>query len=152
MLAAVCWAVVACSAPRQRESASHALPAGPTQDSRLLGHWVLEVSPEPDMPTPRFRMGLRIDSAVGDRVFGAPTPYLVGNVGIDPTTFPAFDGRVHDDGSVLLRIGHEDPQMHGLMLAGRTRGDTIPLELFVIGPGTANGRGRTWYLVRPPEP
>ena len=152
MLATLCWAVVACGAPQQREPASHALPAGPTQDSRLLGDWVLEVSPEPDMPTPRLRMGLRIDSTVGDRVFGALTHYLAGDVGREPSTFPAFDGQVHDDGSVLLRIGHENPRMLGFVLAGRIAEGTIPLELFVIGPDTASGRGQTWYLVRPPEP
>jgi hypothetical protein len=152
LLAALCCAVASCSGPQQREAVSHALPAGSMQDWRLVGHWVLEVSPDPDMPTPRLRMELRIDSTVGDRVFGALTHYLAGDVGIDPSTFPVFEGRVHDDGSVLLRIGHVDPQMHGFVLAGRTRGDTIPLELFVIGPDTASGWGQTWYLVRPPAP
>jgi hypothetical protein len=97
-------------------------------------------------------MGLRIDSTVGNRVFGALTHCLAGDVGREPSTFPVFDGRVHDDGSVLLRIGHEDPPTQGFVLAGHTRGDTIPLDLFVIGPDTASGRGQTRYLVRPPAP
>ncbi len=151
LLGTVCWALTACGTPPPRDAASRAQPVDTTQTSSPVGRWTLEVSPEPAMPTHRLLMELRIDSVTGTRVFGALTHYLAGDVGIDPSAFPKFEGRVDEQGFITLRIGHEDPAISGFVLAGRLGGDTVPLDLFVVGPDTASGRDREWRLVRQPS-
>ena len=144
------WLVAtACGTSPQRDAPSRTEPAGTVQPSPV-GRWMLEVSPEPATGTPRVRMELQLDSVRGTQVFGRLTSYVAGNVGIDPTAFPRLDGRMSDGDYVTLEIGHEDPAVSGFVLAGPLSGDTIALDLLVIGPDTTTGRSREWKLVRHP--
>ncbi len=150
----IIWlALTACGTPQPPDAGARASPSTPTQIASPAGRWALEVYPEPTVPTPRLHMELRIDSVTGTRVFGALTHYLAGDVGVDPRAFPHFDGRVDERGFITLRIGHQDPAVSGFVLAGPLSGDTIALDVFVVGPDTASGRDRKWRLVRqPPAP
>ena len=142
-------ALTACGTSPPRDAPSRTEPADAVQYS-AVGRWTLEVTPAPATGTPRIRMELTVDSVLGTQVFGRLTSYVAGNVGIDPTAFPRFDGRMSDQNYVTLEIGPDDPAAAGFVLAGPLSGDTIALDLLVIGPDTATGRSRGWRLVRRP--
>ena len=122
--------------PRQIE-AEH------TADSlRITGRWALDVYPAPEDPTTRMWLELQIDSVAGGRLFGRLTSYLAGDVGVEPSVFPRFDGEITSQGTVFIRIGHADRAVSSLAFRGTLLTDTLPLELFVVGPDTVSGGDR----------
>ncbi len=115
---------------------------------RVTGHWALDVYPAADDPTTRMWLELQIDSVADGRLFGRLTSYLAGDVGIDPSVFPRFDGEITGEGTVFIRIGHADRAVSNIAFRGTLLTDTIPLDLFVVGPDTVSGGARRWRLVR----
>jgi hypothetical protein len=117
----------------------------------VTGRWSLERSPRPEEPTAVIRLELEIDSAPGGALFGRLASYLAGDVGIEPTVFPRFGGELTDPGRITIRIGHADTTISGFVLRGSVGSDTIPLDLFVVGPDTVSNGPWSWRLVRHPE-
>jgi hypothetical protein len=133
---------------RQEPDLADARPTAVTTRPTIVGHWALDMSPEPDTPTARIWLELDIDSVSAGRLFGRLTNYLAGDVGIDPSVFPRFDGALTDDAKITIRIGHADTLISGFVLRGTVGTDTIPMDLFVVGPDTVSGGPRRWALVR----
>jgi len=127
------------------EPASRSLPGA------VVGHWVLGVSPEPEEPTARIWLELDIDSVSGGRLFGRLTSYLAGDVGIDPSVFPRFDGTITEGREVTIRIGHVDTAISGFEMRGTLARDTIALDRFAVGPDRVSDGLRRWRLVRVPR-
>jgi len=148
------WAVlgllaVGCGTrPPFAESGALAADARPDSVPSVTGRWSLRRSPPPENAMSRIRLELEIDSAPGSTLFGRLVSYLAGDVGIDPDVFPRFGGALTDDGKITIRIGHADTLISGFVLRGTLGADTIPLDLFVIGPDTVSNGAWRWSLVR----
>lgn len=138
---------------RQEPGLATTEPAVPTASVSLVGHWALDMSPAPDDPAAGIWLELDIDSVPSGRLFGRLTSYLAGDVGIDPSVFPRFDGSIANGREVTIRIGHVDTAISGFEMRGTLARDTIGLDLFVVGPDTVSDGARIWRLVRlPGEP
>ena len=133
---------------RQEPDVAVADPASGSLPGAILGHWVLGVSPEPEEPTARIWLELDIDSVSAGRLFGRLTSYLAGDVGIDPSVFPRFDGTITEGREVTIRIGHVDTAISGFEMRGTAARDTIALDLLVVGPDRVSDGVRRWRLVR----
>jgi len=146
-------AIVGCGTrppPRHESVATDTHRGQITSSARVAGRWALEMSPLPDEPTARIWLELDIDSVSAGRLFGRLASYLAGDVGIEPSVFPRFDGELTGEGEITIGIGHVDPAVSGFRLRGTVATDTIPLDLFVIGPDTVSGGTWRWRLVRRP--
>jgi hypothetical protein len=122
-----------------------ATPEQPPQDS-LPGYWVLEH--EPVTRGPGIQLELELDSVVRSVVYGRLAHYFAGDIGVDPTSFPRLTGTLTDADYLTIRIEHAEVEAAGFELAGQVAGDTIPLDLWVIGPDTIGRTGAGWRLVR----
>jgi len=148
------WAVlgllaVGCGTrPPADDSGALTADARPDSVPPVTGRWSLQRSPPPESPVSRIQLELEIDSAPGGVLFGRLTSYLAGDVGIDPSVFPRFGGALTDEGKITIRIGHADTLISGFVLRGTAGPDTIPLDLFVIGPDTVSDGPWRWSLVR----
>lgn len=145
--------MLGCSAPppaRQEPDVADAEPVSRALANAVIGHWALGVSPEPEEPTARIWLELDIDSVSAGRLFGRLTSYLAGDVGIDPSVFPRFDGTIENGNEVTIRIGHVDTAISGFEMRGTLVRDTIALDLFTVGPDAVSDGARRWTLVRRP--
>jgi len=148
------WAVLGLLAagcgtrPPADDSAALAADTQPDSVPPVTGRWSLQRSPPPENAMSHIRLELEIDSAPGGTLFGRLASYMAGDVGIDPSVFPRFGGALTPEGTVTIRIGHADTLISGFVLRGRVDIDTIPLDLFVIGPDTVSDGPWRWSLVR----
>ena len=144
LLAAMGLLAVACRSAPPSDQTVRATPRDAAAE--LPGRWRLERDPPP--PGPGIQLELELDSVVASRVYGRLASYFAGDVGGDPAAFPRFDGSVDSLNRVAFRIGHATTDGAGFVMRGTVGTDSIPLEVFVIGPDTASVPGLTWRLVR----
>jgi hypothetical protein len=91
---------------------------------------------------------VRVDSVTDARLHGHLVHYFAGDVGVDSSAFPHFDGEIRNDSVVRLVIRSAVSPTAGFHLTGVLHTDTIPLTTFVVGPDTLSGPDRYWILVR----
>ena len=124
---------------RSSDDRPHELP--------ILGHWTLETIP-PESSPGRMMLEVRVDSVTDARLHGHLVHYFTGDVGVDSSAFPHFDGEIRNDSVVRLVIRSAVSPTAGFHLTGVLHTDTIPLTTFVVGPDTLSGPDRYWILVR----
>lgn len=111
----------------------------------LIGEWKLRSAPA--QRAPGLQLTIEVSTADGAQYTGRLTNYFSGNVGGDPDRYEAFADTVRH-GTVRFFIRAVDRRMLGIVLQGTARCDTIPLDLFVLGPDTLSPGSRQWFLVR----
>ena len=127
-------------------------PGPPDEAAGLIGTWVLEPAAPaaPHGPLRGFQLGIVVDSARSDTLWGRVTHYMAGDMGVDPSEFRPFQGTVSPEGAVSITVDRARGGIPAFVLGGRWRGDTLSLSTFKIGPDEATGPTSVWYLVRKP--
>jgi len=117
------------------------------QAAPIVGNWILETTPPESLPG-RMLLEVRIDSVSAGRLYGRLVHYFAGDVGVDSSAFPQFDGEIGGARVVQLVIRAAANPSAAFRLTGPLGRDTIPLETFIVGPDTLSGHERDWRLVR----
>lgn len=146
LVALACTLAAGCRSAPQPDARVSILTPTQSATASLAGRWRLER--DPPALGPGIQMEILVDSVSGTGIHGRLTSYFAGDVGGDPASFPHFAGSVDSLAQVSLWIETVTGD-RAFVLRGPLKGDTIPLEVFVVGPDTATVPGIAWRLIRP---